>query len=392
MTRPPLRVVAPDPGDPGPAATPSRTGRSAERPAAQIRQSWTAAELMDTEFAAPRWAVPGVLAEGVSLLAGPPKVGKSWMSLGLGLDIAAGRPAFGRIDLDPGPVLYLALEDTPRRLKTRMAKLLAGRPAPAGLILATSCPPLPQGGDTAICGWLDRHPDARMVVLDVFAKMRGTAPAGLSAYDADYAAVGRAKHIADTYGIAVVLVHHVRKAGADDFLAEVSGTNGLAGAADATLVLKRARGAADAVLHVTGRDVEEAEHGLTFTPETGAWSLLDGPAAEHAMHDNRATILRHLRENPGTGPKAVAAATGLPYETVKKTCQRMAGDGQLSADPSGRYSLGPWSPATTGDTTPETVPAVPGVPAPPLTSTNTIDHEGHPRAEGVPAVPATARP
>ena len=372
---PQLRVVEPD--QPAPAAPRKTPG---------IRASWTADELMATEFAAPRWAVPGVLAEGVSLLAGPPKVGKSWMALGLGLDIAAGRPAFGRIDVDPGPVLYLALEDTPRRLKTRMGKLLDGRPAPAGLTLATACPPLPQGGDDAIASWLDRNPDARMVVLDVFAKMRGTAPPGLSAYDADYAAVGRAKRVADEYGVALVLVHHVRKAGADDFLAEVSGTNGLAGAADATLVLKRARGDADAVLHITGRDVEEAEYALTFQPATGAWDLLDGPATEHAMHDTRAAILRHLREHPGTGPKAIATATGLAYEAVKKTCQRMSADGQLSADPAGRYSVGAWSLAGTED-----VPAVPTVPAPILSWEDTTNHEGQGSTPGVPAVPATAR-
>lgn len=376
MTPPPqLRVVEPD-----------RPTPAGPRPAAGIRASWTADELMATEFAAPRWAVPGVLAEGVSLLAGPPKVGKSWMALGLGLDIAAGRPAFGRIDVDPGPVLYLALEDTPRRLKTRMGKLLDGRPAPAGLTLATACPPLPQGGDDAIASWLDRHPDARMVVLDVFAKMRGTAPPGLSAYDADYAAVGRAKRVADEYGVALVLVHHVRKAGADDFLAEVSGTNGLAGAADATLVLKRARGDADAVLHITGRDVEEAEHSLTFQPATGAWDLLDGPATEHAMNDTRTAILRHLREHPGIGPKAVATATGLAYESVKKTCQRMSADGQLSADPAGRYSVGAWSP-----TGPEGVPAVPGVPAPPLTWENSDDDRGQSIPAGVPGVPVRER-
>ncbi len=380
MTPPPhapqLRVVEPD-----------QTTPAGPRRAPGIRVSWSAAELMATEFPAPRWAVPGVLAEGVSLLAGPPKVGKSWMALGLGLDIAAGRPAFGRIDVDPGPVLYLALEDTPRRLKNRMGKLLDGRSAPAGLTLATACPPLPQGGDDAIASWLDRHSDARMVVLDVFAKMRGTAPPGLSAYDADYAAVGRAKRVADEYGVALVLVHHVRKAGADDFLAEVSGTNGLAGAADATLVLKRARGDADAVLHITGRDVEEAEHALTFQPATGAWDLLDGPAIEHAMHDTRATILRHLREHPGTGPKAIADATGLAHASVKKTCQRMNTDGQLTADPAGRYSIGAWGhPGPTG------VPAVPGVPAPHLTSANTLDHGRHPAREGVPAVPGSGRP
>ncbi|MET8981005.1 AAA family ATPase [Streptomyces sp. NPDC004539] len=300
------------------------------QPAQQrIRTAWTADELMDMVFPDPKWAVPGLISEGVNLLAGPPKVGKSWLSLGLALSVAAGGTAMDSVPVEGGPVLYLALEDTPRRLQSRMGKILGTERAPASLTLATSCPPLPQGGSEAIAQWCERNPDARMVVIDVFAKIRGTSAPGASAYDADYAAVGHVKRIADHYGIAVVLVHHVRKAGADDFLAEVSGTNGLAGAADATLVLKRSRGQADGVLHVTGRDVDEAEYALRFYAEQGAWQLLEGPAAEHTIGDSRATILRYVRDHPGAAPKQIAEGTGLSSDLVRQTCSRMAKDVQL---------------------------------------------------------------
>lgn len=302
----------------------------------ELRTAWAADELMAVDFPEPQWAVPGILAEGVSLLAGPPKVGKSWLSLGLGLTVAAGGTAFGRVAVQGGPVLYLALEDTPRRLKARMSKILNGQPAPTGLTLATSCPPLAQGGDEAIAAWLDGNAGARLVVIDVFAKVRGT-QAGMSAYDADYAAVGRAKSVADKYGVAVVLVHHVRKASANDFLAEVSGTNGLAGAADATLVLKRARGQADGVLHITGRDVDEAEYALSFEPSSGSWLMLDGPADEHALTDTRAAIVRQVRKRPGSTPAQLAAAINGARENVKRTCARMAEVGQLRSDGTGRY-------------------------------------------------------
>ncbi|MEV6194775.1 AAA family ATPase [Streptomyces sp. NPDC051920] len=327
---PPLHLYS-VPSDPeaAPVPPPKR-----ERP----RTAWTADQLMAAHFPEPKWAVPGILAEGVSLLAGPPKVGKSWLSLGLGLSVAAGGKAFDSVPVQGGPVLYLALEDTPRRLQTRMGKLLGGQPAPAGLTLVTECPPFPQGGTEAIAQWLDRNPDARMVVIDVFAKMRGQAPAGVSAYDADYVAVGYAKRLADHYGVAVVLVHHVRKAGSDDFLTEVSGTNGIAGAADATLVLKRARGQADGILHVTGRDVDEAEYALRFQPASGAWHLLDGPVTDHTVSDTRATILRYIRAHPGAKPKDMASELPqVDLDTIRRTCNRMADAGQLTKDPGGRY-------------------------------------------------------
>ncbi|MGW7356791.1 AAA family ATPase [Streptomyces sp. NPDC054802] len=327
---PPLHLYSvPSDSQTAPEAAPKR-----ERP----RTAWTADQLMAAHFPEPKWAVPGILAEGVSLLAGPPKVGKSWLSLGLGLAVAAGGQAFDSVPVQGGPVLYLALEDTPRRLQTRMGKLLGGQKAPAGLTLVTECPPFPQGGVEAIAQWLDRNPDARMVVIDVFAKMRGQAPQGVSAYDADYVSVSYAKRLADHYGIAVVLVHHVRKMASEDFLTEVSGTNGIAGAADATLVLKRARGQADGILHVTGRDVNEAEYALQFQDASGAWHLLDGPASDHTIGDTRAAILKHVRANPGAKPKDIADA--IPHadaDTVRRTCSRMAADGQLAKDGSGRY-------------------------------------------------------
>jgi hypothetical protein len=366
----PLRLVSGDA-----VHTPS------EHPAPPFRTSWSADELMAMTFPPARWAVPGVIAEGLNLLAGPPKVGKSWLSLGTAVAVASGTKALEAIDVEPGPVLYLALEDTARRLQNRMGKILQGRPAPAALTLATACPTLPQGGDEAIARWLERHPGARMVVIDVFAKVRGATPPGLSAYDADYTAMGHAKRLADTHGVAVVLVHHVRKMGSDDFLEQVSGTNGLAGAADATLVLKRARGTADGVLHVTGRDVEEAEYAMAFQPAAGTWHLLDGPPEDHNLSETRAAIVRHVRTHPDSTPKAIADATGLSHENVRKTCPRMAADGQLCGDADGRYRL-----PGTGDHNP--VPAVPAVPEPGLTCTDTGIEEGQAPPSPVPAVPA----
>jgi RecA-family ATPase len=233
--------TAPEDIDPGVFAPPKR------------RTAWSAAELMAAHFPEPKWAVPGMICEGVNLFCGPPKVGKSWAALGLALDIAAGTQAFGSIPVNQGEVLYLALEDTARRLQSRMRTLLAGNAAPADLTIVTECARLDLGGAENIDGWLTNHLRARLVVVDVFAKIRPAAAHGSNAYDADYAAIGAIKRLADKHAVAFLVVHHVRKAGSDDFLTEVSGTNGIAGAADATLVLKRGRGKADGLLHITGR-------------------------------------------------------------------------------------------------------------------------------------------
>ena len=139
----------------GPARGRGRPGLAAV--AAPARTAWNAQELMGMTFPEQRWAVPGLISEGVNLLAGPPKVGKSWLGLGLGLDIAAGRPALGSLPVEAGPVLYLALEDTPRRLQARIRTALGDRPAPPGLTLSISCPPIPAGGDAVLIDWLEAH-------------------------------------------------------------------------------------------------------------------------------------------------------------------------------------------------------------------------------------------
>lgn len=198
------------------------------------------------------------------------------------------------------------------------------------------CPTLAQGGAAQIAMWLDANPTARLVVVDVFAKLRGRTPPG-SAYEADYNAVGQLKHIADRYGVPFLVVHHTRKAGAEDFLEELSGTNGLAGAADAIVVLRRMRGRADGVLQVTGRDVDETELALGFDASLGLWFGLDQPVAELVMSDTRGQILAFLRAEPGQTPKAIAAGTGLAYELTKKSVKRMADDAQLYSDGRGHY-------------------------------------------------------
>jgi hypothetical protein len=333
------------PGRPGLGAVP-----------APRQTAWDAEELMNMAFPEPRWAVPGIICEGVSLLAGPPKVGKSWMGLNLALDIAAGRPAFGKIPVEQGDVLYLALEDTPRRLQSRMRTVLGGRPAPAGLTLSIACAPMPAGGDGELVDWLESHPDARLIVIDVFAKVRGTPPPGVAAYDADYAAMGRIKRVADHYGIAIVLVHHVRKAAAEDFLATVSGTNGLAGAADAVLVLERARAQADGVLHVTGRDVDETDYPLAFDSDAGAWQLLDGRAEDYQLGETRSMVMRYLRDYPNRTPKEIAEALQVDAATIRQTCRRMAEAQQL------RAVGGKYRPAN-GDTSDSSDSAQPATPS-----------------------------
>jgi hypothetical protein len=305
----------------------------------QIPEIVTAVDLMALELPPVRWAIPGIVPEGVTLLAGKPKLGKSWLAFGFAIAVSCGGVALGTRRVERGEVLYLALEDNARRLQKRLGKLLQGEKAPEALHISTAWPRVDEGGEEALQGWMADHPETRLVVVDVLKRVRPRTSRYQSIYDSDYESLEALHTLADGHGIAVLCIHHLRKAGADDPMDEISGSTGLSGAADGVLVLKRDRGRADAYLHVDGRDIEEpAELALTWDPETAGWTLA-GDAEQYRMSKSRAEVMQVMvRYGEPMTPTEVADALGKSFNSVKQRLWQMSKDGQLSAS-DGRYSL-----------------------------------------------------
>jgi RecA-family ATPase len=203
------------------------------------------------------YAVPEVIPEGSVLLVGPPKIGKSWLVLSIALAAAEGGRALG-IKVPRRPVLYLALEDGDRRLQARCRRLLDPDPIPVRFQYKTSVEP-GRIVDT-ITAWLHWHQDPPpLVILDTLGKVLPPTQMGESSYQRDYRVGSALKRIADSVpGMTLLINHHDRKAGSDDFVDSVSGTHGLAGAADTIVVLSRDRQETAGLLKVTGRDVAAA--------------------------------------------------------------------------------------------------------------------------------------
>ncbi len=301
--------------------------------------TFTAADLMATTFPSLWWAIPGVLPEGVILLAGKPKLGKSWLVLALCLAIALGGVALGTVRVEQGTCLYLALEDNRRRLQRRLEKLLIGGEPPADLHMATEWPRLDEGGAEALEGWLEAHPEARLVVIDTLAKARPRSR-GQNVYAEDYAALEELLPLASKYQVAIVVVHHLRKGGAADPLDEISGSTGLSGGVDGMLILKRERGRADASLYVDGRDIEEQKDlALRWDPALTNW-VIAGDADEFRLGEERAAIVGLLREADGPmGPKKIAEALGMKDGAVRELLSRMAKDGDVDKVGRGQYTV-----------------------------------------------------
>jgi RecA-family ATPase len=274
------------------------------------------------------------------LLVGAPKIGKSWLALNIGVAVGGTRVALGSVKVKTGDVLFLALEDSPRRLSTRLKLVLgAGAPAPKGLFMETQWPRLADGGARRLDEYLSTHPKTRLVVVDVLAKVRDlTDTRGGNAYAADYAAMTALKDVADKHKVAMLVLHHDRKAGAEDFVDRVSGTSGVAGAADTILIIDRARNSAEAKLLVTGRDVEEHEAGLQLDASCGRWSLLANPALL-GLSPERRQLIELLEREPGLGPTAIAGRLQKTKNAVQMLLREMTD--LIENDGSGHYSRRP---------------------------------------------------
>ncbi|MCA9911439.1 MAG: AAA family ATPase, partial [Anaerolineae bacterium] len=296
----------------------------------------TAAALSHKEFDPVRWAVPGILPEGVTLLAGAPKIGKSWLILDLALAIGLGGKALGTIDVQQGDAIYLALEDNDRRLKRRLSALLPdGTPQPERLTLATTAPRLDDGLIDVLEEWLDSAADPRLIVIDTLAKIRPGSDTRTPLYERDYA-IGGALMRLSAQGVSVLVVHHTRKMESDDPLELVSGTLGLSGGVDGIMVLQRSRGAGDGQLYVTGRDIEnEGNYALSFDNNRGAWGLL-GPVEQQPGGDVQADILELLRDTP-MPPAEIAKALDKNPSTVRVLVKRMVDNGLLEKRFDGKY-------------------------------------------------------
>jgi hypothetical protein len=304
------------------------------------------ADLIQRVLPEQRWAVDGIIPEGVTIFAGKPKTGKSWAALATCIAVATGGKALGKVPVIEGDALYLALEDNERRLQDRLRKLLAGAQAPTRLFYQTTWRRSHEDGIDHLEGWILAHPKTRLVCIDTLAKFRRPSR-GKNAYEEDYEAIGVLKKLADAHGVPIVVLHHDRKAEAADVFDGISGTLGLSGAADGLLMLKRERGAHDAVLHVTGRDVEEREIALRWDAGRGLWSIM-GDAQAFRMSPERRAIIQALEWAGGPlTSKAIADAVGKTNESgrasVRVTLKKMVQAGQVRGNDSGYMPFTPFT-------------------------------------------------
>ena len=228
-------------------------------------------ELYQTAYQSRPPIIDGLLYAGAYILAGAPKIGKSFLVAQIAYHVSTGEALCG-YEVHPGTVLYLALEDDFQRIQSRMF-MMYGVADTASLHFATAANKIGNGLDEQLENFIKEHPDTKLVIIDTMQKIREAGGEAYS-YASDYEIIGKLKRFADRHSICIVTVHHTRKQPAGDSFETISGTTGLLGCADgAFLMQKKKRTALEATVDAVGRDQQDQILYLKKDAGTQIWSL-----------------------------------------------------------------------------------------------------------------------
>ena len=289
--------------------------------------------LIDKRLPPTKYFVDTLLPQGISILGGAPKVGKSWFVLDLCIHIARGEPLWN-LPVSRGEVLYICLEDTEIRTQERLNTVTDD--VPSGLYFAWGQTSLEDGLCEFIRTFKGKHPALALVAIDTFQMIR--TPTNDVSYGGDYAEIQPLKALAEELNISLLLVHHLRKANDKDPTNTLSGSTGIAGAMDAIFIMERhRRGENKAKIFASGRDIRDREIELEFDSERCVWNLVNDSLQnpEIAMPSEMVALVEFMK----SGNQYYGSNSGLADELTKILGREVSPKGMKQSMNKWRYKL-----------------------------------------------------
>lgn len=310
-------------------------------PAAPVDTDWlhrgvNASELQRREFAEVNWPVASILSEGCTLLAGKPKSKKSWLALGIAVDVALGRVTLGKLDTRRGRVIYLDLESNQRRMQSRLRAMLGSNPWPDNLHIYTEWP-RGEAGILQLEAFMEHYPDTILVVCDILQNIRPARVKNANPYDEDYEAVKPLNQFGERHHAAVLALHHTRKAKADDVFDEISGSTGLSAGVAGMWVLGRMPNGPESILAIRGRDIVIDDDMALEWDDYYCRFTITGNAEERSMSQERRAVLDLMSDTGEYTPKDIATALGKPVNAVTKLLLHLFSDRMVDKTGHGKY-------------------------------------------------------
>ena len=281
-------------------------------------------DLLQAQFPPESWYVENLIGQGLSVLTGASKIGKSWTALQLVTALDQGGYFMGTLKASRCDVLYLALEDTPRRIQRRLIKQGITVAFNGSRLEVTRC------NVPALCAYLKANPQIRVVIIDTLQKLLGLND--LNDYSEAVGGLSALKAIADDLDIAIVAIHHNRKGSNEDgdHMESALGSTGINGTADTTITMRRKRGTNDATLSVTGRDFEDCSYSLSWDRELCSWSIAGQGALEPALTEVQQQIIDLIESEERSWTTAeIAEITGIKKYEVSRQAKELANKGHI---------------------------------------------------------------
>jgi hypothetical protein len=338
-TAPPLPGTASRPAKPSAASTdPELLGGRYPRLA-----SLSTPEFLAQEYPEPTWLVPGFMTAGLAVVAGPPKVGKTWLLIQMAIAASLGTPFLGK-DLRPTGALYVSLEGNVNFLQNRV-RTLCTTGEPENLRWCFEANRLHDGLEPQIEAFLKEFAGTGLVIIDTLVRVNPLDTRRRTQYQEDADTLRSVELMASAWPETTFLfVHHTRECRADDPLDSLAGSRGLTGTIDnAWILAKNANVDADAVLACRGRNLPaEEDLALTFNKATCLWEVKGaatqfvGGETRHAIHD--ALVYARDEDEGGLTPAQLAKDTGVAPGTIRSTLGRMVKAGQV-VNTRGTYTL-----------------------------------------------------
>ncbi|OGU41151.1 MAG: hypothetical protein A2455_12645 [Ignavibacteria bacterium RIFOXYC2_FULL_35_16] len=277
-----------------------------------------ARELQTMELKPINWVIKDLLPEGLLILAGRPKIGKSFLALNMSLAIANGGHALGYFRANKNSVLYIPYEDNYRRLQDRINRMLAEehyKEAPSNLFIPKDCdfPKMTIEGIDSLGKILDDNNDIKLVVLDTLGRsIVRSNKRNANQFQDEYDFLSVIQKIALQRHISILLVHHTTKMRYEDVFDQVLGTTGLTASPDSLMLLSKDSNK-EFSLAITGRDIEEKEYTLKF--QNCIW-IIEGEKGKTTTPEREEIISLFLQQNRPLKTKEIAEYLGKTETNV----------------------------------------------------------------------------
>lgn len=287
------------------------------------------------------WIIQALLREGLIVLAGRPKIGKSFLALNMSLAISNGGFALGYFKANKNSVLYVPYEDNYRRLQDRINKMLSEErinEAPSNLFIPKDCdfPKMTKEGIEQLENILNSNSDIRMVVVDTLGRaIVRSNKRNSNQFQDEYDFGASLQKIALQRHISILLVHHTTKMKYEDGYDSILGTTGLTASPDSLMLLSKDSNK-DFVLSITGRDIEEKEYSVKF--QNCIWTM-EGEKNKILTPEREEIISLFKEFNRPLKTKEIAEQLNKSEANISKMLGKMVKDGVLSNEKYGEYVI-----------------------------------------------------